>query len=188
MKLVHRNRIKNSVNFIGVMFKNIIFDRDGIINEVVYRDDVISSPWEWHEFKILKQSINFLNHVSASNKKIFIATNQPDISRGNLLEKNLIKMHNAIQDAYRIDKIYYCPHDNQHNCNCRKPKPGMLLNIINDHELLKEETCMIGDSQKDIEAANAAGIESFLYLTEYNKDKHTSKNIFQTFDELISFF
>ena len=169
------------------MYKNIILDRDGIINEVVFRDGIVSSPWGINEFKFLDESQNFLSELSKSGKKLFVASNQPDIKRKNLPLQELEKMNELIKLRYKIIEIFICPHDDNDNCTCRKPLPGMLNSILKKYNLKHTQTCMIGDSKKDVEAAYNAKIDSFFYDTSYNKlnvDKHANASIFKSFNEL----
>ena len=170
-------------------YKNIFLDRDGIINEVVIRGEIISSPRSYSEFLIKKDFINFLealNDNSASNYNFFIITNQPDISRDLLKIRDLERMHDRLRNLVRLEKIYYCPHSDEDFCECRKPKPGMLNMAINEYKLIRKECVFIGDSWKDIEAAMAANID-YLYLkTSYNSTiDDTSKEINSLLDLLI---
>ncbi len=155
------------------MIKNIILDRDGIINEVVIRGNIISSPWKLSEFTLLEESKEFLKKISKNKFRLFVATNQPDLKRGNLKFEDFEKMNSIVKKNLNIEEIFYCPHDDSDKCNCRKPLPGMLENILLKYSLEKKETCMIGDSIKDILAAEAAGIESFFLNTDYNTFKKT---------------
>ena len=96
-------------------------------------------------------------------------TNQPDISRGLLKQNELEKMHADLKNILSFKEIYVCQHDNNDNCSCRKPKPGMIIEAIKNNNLLPKDCIMIGDSLKDIEAAKAAGIDVILLNTVYNK-------------------
>lgn len=182
--------MKNSKIIIWKMYKNIILDRDGIINHIVNRNGIISSPWNVNEFKFLEDSKVFLTKLSNSKRLLFIATNQPDISRGNLNIMDLDEMHQLIAKKYKIIEVFCCTHDNRHKCLCRKPKPGMLNEIIRKHKLTCSETVMIGDSYKDIEAATAANIDSVFYFTNYNAkdydmiEKNTRCTIVKSFSEI----
>ena len=169
-------------------YSNFILDRDGIINEIVLRNGKVSSPREFGEFKFLKASKYFLSKLVSSKKNIFIATNQPDISRDLLKAKDLEAMHSEINSKLNVKEILICPHDDYHNCSCRKPKPGMILKIIEDYKLQKSNTCFIGDSQKDIEAGNQANIDSYYFKTDYNFDLSSldlKYKEFKSFQEII---
>ena len=93
-------------------------------------------------------------------------------------------MHEKVANSLYFNEIYVCKHDDGDDCECRKPKPGMILDAISKHNLKYEECIMIGDSIKDIEAAHAAGIDAFLLDTNYNKDI-TYKNKIQSLLSLI---
>ncbi len=118
--------------------------------------------------------------------KIFVASNQPDISRGNLQEKDLNYFNDLISSKPKIPNrnIYICKHDNHHNCQCRKPKPGMLNKILNDFNLNLDETCFIGDSHKDLEAASSINMK-FIYLkTPYNSYPKNQVEIIHSLKDL----
>ena len=149
-------------------YKNIFLDRDGIINEVVMRDGVVSSPRSYKEFCYRDDFLEFSKKASKSFN-FYLITNQPDISRGLLKKNDLKKMHADLEKTLPFKDMFVCQHDNYHNCTCRKPKPGMILQAINKNNLLYKDCIMIGDSSKDIEAANAAGIDVILLNAVYNK-------------------
>ena len=128
----------------------------------------MSSPRSYKEFIYRDDFLEFSKKVN-KNLNFYLITNQPDISRGLLKKNDLKKMHEDIEKSLPFKEIYVCQHDNHHNCICRKPKPGMILEAIKKNNLLYEDCIMIGDSLKDIEAANAAGIDAILLSTVYNK-------------------
>tara|TARA_B100000780_G_scaffold272260_1_gene234222 strand:+ start:310 stop:822 length:513 start_codon:yes stop_codon:yes gene_type:complete len=155
-------------------YKNIFLDRDGIINNIVLRERVISSPRSLKEFKLREDFINFANNVNKKAHNFFICTNQPDIARKLLKLDDLHEMHKVIEKYLDFSEILYCSHDDSEGCNCRKPKPGMINLIIDKHELKKEECVMIGDSKKDILSAKSAKIDAYYMNTTYNASyKHT---------------
>lgn len=157
-------------------YKNIFLDRDGIINEVVMRDDVVSSPRSYEEFFYRDDFIEFSKKVSKSFN-FYLITNQPDISRGLLKKNDLKKMHADLEKILPFKEMYVCHHDNNDNCSCRKPKPGMITEAIRKNNLSFEDCIMIGDSLKDIEAAKAAGIDVFLLNTVYNSNINFNNKI-----------
>tara|TARA_S200000501_G_scaffold85996_1_gene78792 strand:+ start:21951 stop:22460 length:510 start_codon:yes stop_codon:yes gene_type:complete len=149
-------------------YTNIFLDRDGVINEVIFRKDTVSSPRFIDEFKFRKDFLSFAKNVDKT-KKFFVVTNQPDVKRKLLRENHLKEMHKKLMDILDFEEIFVCMHDDDDNCKCRKPKPGMILDAISKYNLFHEECIMIGDSVKDLKAANAAGIDAFLLDTNYNK-------------------
>jgi len=148
-------------------FKNIFLDRDGIVNHVILRDGIVSSPRSLEEFKFRDDFLNFAKKID-KNHNLFLVTNQPDIKRKLLKLNDLQKMHGKLMDILAFKEIFVCGHDDEDNCSCRKPKPGMILEAISSNNLKYNECIMIGDSLKDIEAANSAGIDVLLLETDYN--------------------
>lgn len=151
------------------LYKNIFFDRDGIINEVIIRNGIVSSPRNFKEFVIRNEFRSFFNKLS-KDKHFFVVTNQPDISRDLLSKHDLNKMHDNLLKKFQFNEIVYCPHDNYHNCDCRKPKPGMVNHLIDKFALNREECLIIGDSKKDAECGINANINYVLLSTIYNND------------------
>lgn len=147
-------------------YKDIFLDRDGVINEVVIRNGSISSPRSFKEFKLKKDIKNFVKKFE--NKNFYVVTNQPDISRNLLCLDELQKMHQIIIEELGIKNISFCPHTDEQDCDCRKPKPGMITSYIDEFNLVREKCLMIGDTEKDILAAKNAKISSVLIKTHYN--------------------
>jgi len=154
-------------------FKNIFLDRDGIVNDIILRGGIVSSPRSVEEFKFKDDFLNFAKQID-KNRNFFLVTNQPDIKRKFLKFNDLQKMHDKLMDILYFKEIFVCAHDDEDNCSCRKPKPGMILKAISSYNLKYDECIMIGDSLKDIEAANSAGIDVLLLETVYNN--HISFN------------
>jgi len=156
-------------------YQNIFLDRDGVINQVIDRDSVISSPWSFSEFVIKKEFRNF--YEKYKSKSFSIVTNQPDISRKNLKYSELEKMHSFLKKEFNFTEIIHCPHDNHHKCLCRKPKPGMVLDLIRRYKLIKTESILIGDSEKDVLSGNSAGIKTIFLQTDYNTNPYSKNTI-----------
>lgn len=133
--------------------KLIILDRDGVINED--SDDYIKSVDEWIP---LPRSIEAIQRLKAAGFIVTIATNQSGLSRGYYDEVVLTAMHQKMADLLApavIDAIEYCPHQNHHECTCRKPKAGMLQTLLEQFDIPASEALMVGDSLRDWQAANA---------------------------------
>ena len=145
--------------------KLVILDRDGTINQD--SDQYIKSPAEW---KPIKGSLEAIARLSQNGWRVVVATNQSGIGRGlfEMATLNAIHdtMHRAVHHAGgRIDAIFFCPHAGDANCECRKPKPGMLLEIAKRMNVELEGVPMVGDSLRDLQAATAAGARPVLVLT-----------------------
>ena len=145
--------------------KLVILDRDGVIN--YDSDQYIKSPNEW---KPLPGSLEAIAKLTQSGYKVVVATNQSGVGRG-LFDMDTLnaihnKMHHAVQAlGGRIDAVFYCPHPADSDCNCRKPKPGMLERIAGYFNTSMDGIPAVGDSQRDLEAAAAAGAQPILVLT-----------------------
>lgn len=145
--------------------KFVILDRDGTINHD--SDQYIKSPAEW---KPLKGSMEAIARLTQAGYRIVVATNQSGIARGLFDMATLNAVHDAMHRAAareggRIDAVFFCPHAADSDCECRKPKPGMLLEIGRRFNVPLEEVYMVGDAARDVQAAAAAGARPVLVLT-----------------------
>lgn len=153
----------------GIKKRAVFLDRDGVINNVVMRSDVVSSPRNMVEFSLIPEAAQCVADFKEMGFLTVIFTNQPDISRGLLLREDLSKMHAIIVSAMPVDSIVYCPHDDSDNCKCRKPKSGLLLATAQAHGIDLERSYVVGDGAKDIEAGKAAGCKTFFITQAHNK-------------------
>jgi D-glycero-D-manno-heptose 1,7-bisphosphate phosphatase len=137
----------------------VILDRDGVLNRKPPRAHYVRSPaeWEW-----LPGALEALVLLHDAGYRVAIVSNQAGIARGAMTEGDLERVHEAMYaDVSRagghIDALYYCPHGWDDDCECRKPKPGMLFQAQRDLDLDLSRTLFIGDDDRDGEAAAAAG-------------------------------
>jgi D-glycero-D-manno-heptose 1,7-bisphosphate phosphatase len=151
--------------------KAVFLDRDGIINQVVYHKEVNkpSSPWKIEEFKLISGINKYLEELKKLGFLLFVISNQPDINRGNIKRGTTEEINKIIYEKYPIDGIMVCPHDDKDNCSCRKPKPGMILDLSKKWDVDLKKSYLIGDSWKDIKAGKNAGVKSILLDTKYNQ-------------------
>jgi D-glycero-D-manno-heptose 1,7-bisphosphate phosphatase len=145
--------------------KLVILDRDGTINHD--SDQYIKSPSEWRP---IKGSLEAIARLTQAGWRVVVATNQSGIGRGLFDMATLNAIHGAMHRAVhlaggRIDAIFFCPHAGDANCECRKPKPGMLLEIAKRMNVELAGVPMVGDSLRDLQAAAAAGARPVLVLT-----------------------
>ncbi|MDF2939935.1 MAG: D,D-heptose 1,7-bisphosphate phosphatase [Gammaproteobacteria bacterium] len=145
--------------------KLIILDRDGVIN--FDSDDYIKSTEEWQP---IPGSLEAMASLHKAGYLVAVATNQSGIARGLFSLAELQAMHQKMQNLLRqcggkIDALAYCPHGPNDACECRKPKPGLLLNIAKQLGISLENTYFVGDSFKDIEAARAVNATPILVKT-----------------------
>jgi D-glycero-D-manno-heptose 1,7-bisphosphate phosphatase len=145
--------------------KLVILDRDGTINED--SDDYIKSPAEWRP---IPGSLEAIARLTQAGYRVVVATNQSGIGRGLFDAATLNAIHETLQRAVqqaggRIDAIFFCPHADAAGCECRKPKPGMLLEIGRRLNVALAGVPMVGDALRDLQAAAAAGARPVLVLT-----------------------
>ena len=145
--------------------KLIILDRDGVINQD--SDDYIKSP---DEFIPIEGSLEAITRLNQAGYTVMVATNQSGIARGYFDVDMLNRMHEKLRrmlSAYngRIDGIFYCPHGPDENCECRKPKPGLLKQIQSRLDINLEDVPVVGDSLRDLESARTVGAKPVLVKT-----------------------
>jgi D-glycero-D-manno-heptose 1,7-bisphosphate phosphatase len=145
--------------------KLVILDRDGTINHD--SDNHIRSPEQWRP---IKGSLEAIARLTQADYHVVVATNQSGIARGFFDTKTLFAIHEKLarelaQMGGRIDAFFFCPHAAAAGCPCRKPQPGMLLEVARRFNISLSDTFMVGDAQRDLEAAAAAGARPVLVLT-----------------------
>lgn len=154
----------------------VFLDRDGTINKYV---GFLHSP---EQLELLPGAAEAIKQINQSGYLCIVVTNQPVIARGEVTIEGLQQIHNKLetllgeQGAY-LDAIYYCPHhpdkgfegeikELKVDCDCRKPKPGMLLKAAQDFNIDLSASWMIGDSDIDVEAGKRAGCQTFQLINE----------------------
>ena len=144
-----------------VEFSTLFLDRDGVINKKI--SGYISS---YEEFDFIDGVYESLRILSKKFQRIIIITNQQGIGKGLMTENDLSQLHSQMLDELskynvKIDKIYFCPHLENFKCNCRKPKPGMLIQAAQEFpDIDFTKSYLLGDSDSDIEAGLSMGIKS----------------------------
>ena len=145
--------------------KLVILGRDGILNE--YREGHVTDPSEWHPVPGALEAVARLNHAGWHT---VVATNQSGIGRG-MIDMAVVNavhahMHQALQaQGGRIDAVFFCPHTPEDGCDCRKPKPGLMLDIGRRYGVNLAHVPMVGDTERDLIAAQVAGCEPHLVLS-----------------------
>lgn len=147
----------------------VFLDRDGVLNEVLVRDNLPCSPRSLEEFHLYPGTESELARLKKAGYLLIVITNQPELTRGLLDPKELTKMHQKLLKDFPIDEIFVCPHDNADCCACRKPKPGMLLKAAEKWEIDLKQSFFVGDTVKDLEAGRAVGCTTILLNRFYNE-------------------
>ncbi len=145
----------------------IFLDRDGVINHNDVRNGRPYAPICVADFRILPGVPEAVGALRDAGYLIVVATNQPDVGAGRQAREVVEEMHKHMRQAVYVDDIEICYHVDKDNCNCRKPKPGMLLNAIERHGIDVKKSWMIGDRWRDVAAGRAAGCQTVFIDYDY---------------------
>tara|TARA_E500000331_G_scaffold345752_1_gene383702 strand:- start:2253 stop:2741 length:489 start_codon:yes stop_codon:yes gene_type:complete len=143
-------------------FDTLFLDRDGVINKKLERRYVRN----WQEFDFMPNALLAIKKLSNKFERIIVVTNQQGIGKAIMTIDELSVLHELmkkeiVENGGKIDKIYFCPHLEKENCDCRKPAIGMIKRAIKDFPTLNlKQTFLVGDSPSDIEAGEKAGIKT----------------------------
>ena len=145
--------------------KLVILGRDGILNE--YREAHVTAPEEWVPVPGALEAVARLNHAGWH---VVVATNQAGIGRGmiDMAAVNAVHAHmyqQLMAHGGRVDAVFFCPHTPEDGCDCRKPRPGMMRDIGRRYAVDLRLVPLVGDTLRDLQAAQAAGCEPHLVLT-----------------------
>ena len=137
-------------------------DRDGVLNELVYRDSGAASPRIIDDFKIRPGAVEAVRALRDLGLPVLVVSNQPDIERGWMTRASLAQMSAVLRAAVPIDDMAICEHDDCNGCRCRKPKPGLLVELAERWGIDLKRSFMIGDSWRDVGAGRAAACFTIL--------------------------
>tara|TARA_B100001964_G_scaffold156831_1_gene172280 strand:- start:724 stop:1245 length:522 start_codon:yes stop_codon:yes gene_type:complete len=157
--------------------KAVFFDRDGVLNELISRNGGFYSPRSVEDFQLVPEAEDVINTIKSEGYLCIAVSNQPDVSRGYLERSELDRMSQVLFSTLDLDDVFYCLHDDSDNCNCRKPAPGLMLQAKEKWNLELACSLMVGDTEKDLEAAERAGVNFFLLDCIYNRSVQTEKRI-----------
>jgi D-glycero-D-manno-heptose 1,7-bisphosphate phosphatase len=145
----------------------VVLDRDGVLNERPPQAEYVRTPTE---FRWLDGALEALRLLRRAGYRTFVVSNQAGVGRGVMTDAEVLAVNVRMREEAQaagghIDGVYYCPHDWDGGCACRKPKPGMLFDAQHEHQLDLSLTPYIGDDERDGEAARAAGMP-YLHVDE----------------------
>ena len=140
----------------------VFLDRDGVLVATEVRDGKPIAALTLDAFEILPEAPAAVAALKAAGFVTVVATNQPEMARGNVDSATMDAMHARLQAAMPIDAVYICPHDSGEGCGCRKPAPGMLVQAADDLDLDLSASYMVGDRWRDVGAGRAAGCTTVL--------------------------
>ena len=141
------------------MKRAVFLDRDGVINRRAGKEAYVT---RWEDFQFLPGVAEGIVALNRAGWSVIVVSNQRCVGRGLLSIEELEAIHRRMRTELlvagaKVDGIYYCPHEKEPACDCRKPAPGMLLTAANEHQVDLRSSWMIGDSETDVEAGKRAG-------------------------------
>lgn len=176
--------------------KAIFLDRDGTINK--YKGFIT----DINQFELIPNVADAIKRINKAGYLVIVITNQPVIARGEISEDELRNIHNKMEtllgeEGAYIDGLYYCPHhpdigyegeikELKIDCDCRKPKPGMLFDAANDFNIDLSQSWMIGDSKNDICAGISAGCKTALIGNDYYNQDKTVQSLYDFVNNVLN--
>jgi D-glycero-D-manno-heptose 1,7-bisphosphate phosphatase len=140
----------------------VFLDRDGVLNEAIVRDGKPYPPRDLGELVIAYGARAALDELKRQGFLLIVITNQPDIVRGKTSRADVDKINGHLATMLPLDAIEVCEHDDDNQCDCRKPKPGLILRARERFGIDLATSFMVGDRWRDIEAGRHAGCRTIL--------------------------
>lgn len=168
------------------MHKAFFLDRDGVINvdkSYVYKVE---------DFEFIDGVFDTLKYIQSKGYKLFIVTNQSGIGRGYYTIEDFLNLTLWMKNEFKnndinIEDVQYCPHAPEENCNCRKPKTGMVDNILQKFDIDLENSWFVGDKDSDIKCANSANIKNSVQVKsgqDFDENKTDAKYVLNSITEI----
>lgn len=171
----------------------VFLDRDGVINRALERDGKPYPPTSLAEFDILPEVPRACAKLKAAGFLLVVATNQPDVGRGTLTQEMVEKIHAHLKTQLPVDLVKVCFHPGKgaSDCDCRKPKPGMLIQAANELNIDLSRSWMIGDRWRDVDCGLAAGCKTIFIDRGYAEElKHapdfSARNLAEAADIILT--
>lgn len=149
----------------------VFLDRDGVLNAAFVRGDTPHPPATVEEVVLLDGVIEACRAFRAAGLLQIVVTNQPDIARGSTTAEAVAAINAAVTGPLGVDRVVVCPHDSGDGCDCRKPKPGMLLAAAAELGIDLARSTMVGDRWRDIDAGRSAGVATVFIDHGYRERK-----------------
>jgi D-glycero-D-manno-heptose 1,7-bisphosphate phosphatase len=154
----------------AVSVRAVFLDRDGVINRAIVRDGKPYPPTTLNQLEVIADAPSALSRLHAVGFRLIIVTNQPDVARGTQTRAFVESVHAALlAGGLPIDLFCVCYHDDPDHCDCRKPKPGLLLAAARDMDVNLAESFMVGDRWRDVVAGRAAGCRTVFIDHQYRE-------------------
>ncbi len=170
----------------------VFLDRDGVINEPVIRNGKPYPPATAEELRLTAGVPDALSRLHELGLLLLVVTNQPDVARGSQTREAVTQMHDSLRASLPIREFFVCFHDDSDHCSCRKPLPGLILEAAEKYGIDVEESYLVGDRWRDIDAGWSAGCKTILIDYGYHEHGPTHPpnksvgNISQAVDWIMS--
>jgi len=142
------------------MRRAVFIDRDGVVNRAILRDGKPYPPPTLSDLRLLPGVRDACRKLREAGFALILITNQPDIARGALNPAQVAEINGRLQRFLELDDVRVCPHDDEARCDCRKPKPGLLLEAAQKFDIDLRQSYVVGDRWRDVEAGHRAGCRS----------------------------
>lgn len=147
----------------------VFLDRDGVINEISVTNGVPHPPNNVQEFRFLPGVREACEALNRAGYLLIVVTNQPDVARGTQTREQVEEINRLVEQELPVARVLSCYHDNSDACDCRKPKPGLLLQAASRWEIDLSGSFMIGDRWSDTLAGKTAGCRTILIERDYSQ-------------------
>jgi D-glycero-D-manno-heptose 1,7-bisphosphate phosphatase len=164
---------------IGALTPRAVFlDRDGVLNRALVRDGKPYPPADLSQLEVLPGVANALGRLRAAGYRLVVVTNQPDVARGVQSRAAVEAIHaELLARGLPIDDFRVCYHDDQDGCDCRKPKPGLLLAAAREDGLDLTASFLVGDRWRDVEAGKRAGCTTIFIDYHYAEPERSQPHV-----------
>ena len=158
----------------GKLKRAVFLDRDGVVNDAVVKDGKPYSPANAASLQIAAGTADALARLKERGYLVLVVTNQPEVARGNQTRQTVEEMNQRLRAVLPLDDLLTCYHDDNDDCDCRKPKPGLILKAAERYGVDPGNSFMIGDRWRDIDAGAAAGCKTILIDFGYQEREPVS--------------
>jgi D-glycero-D-manno-heptose 1,7-bisphosphate phosphatase len=142
--------------------KAVFLDRDGVLNQTIFRMGKPRAPYTLDEFHLCEGVQEGISLLKEGGYLLIVVTNQPDVARGWVSREAVDAVNGKLKELIEVDDILACFHTEKDQCECRKPRPGMLLEAARNYKIDLSSSWMIGDRYSDVEAGISAGCKTIL--------------------------
>ena len=158
------------------MKRAVFLDRDGVINRAIVRNGRPYPPATLEQLEFLPGAEQAIHKLRKAGFLVIVVTNQPDVATGVQSREMVEAMHHRLRAAGLCDDVKACYHTDADGCDCRKPKPGMLINAAREWQIDLARSFMVGDRWRDVAAGKAAGCHTFFIDYKYREQRADGPN------------